>query len=364
MMIKSNFWWQQSKYNNILPFDYPSNRVKNAQAMLKREGAKFKKHVISLSRGCSSFEEMTKNISIFVQNSLIHNPIYQPSKSNMFYSLLRRTNLKLDKIALSRIFIKLFSQRLIIDPEILFLLGEARCGQSALVLCSALSKVGIKSNPLQLPGHIVNEVFFDNTSYIVDTDAFKNGIFLENNGHLLKTKDFLKNPYIVDRFKPTGWMFRRNSRYSCNLLTNKKYSGYIDLYNPELDGQFSSKYGAPQTLYPPATPSWQTLNKDITMQVGEKLTLEFKCEYSERSVGYTIKCGTKSKGYSYDDLVLENLANETSNDIFEYETKETLVPVKFNHPGIYYLTVSAKPHYLREFPSYVWWSDELKIKVQ
>jgi len=143
--------------------------------------------------------------------------------------LIRRSRLKVDRIALSRLFIVFLSQRLILDPDLLLVLGEARCGQSAQVLCSALSLVGIKSNILQLPGHIVNEIIFDNTTYIVDIDAFKNGIFLEKNGQLLTKKDFFENPYIVDRFKPTGWMFRRDSRYSYNLLTDKKYSGYIDL---------------------------------------------------------------------------------------------------------------------------------------
>jgi hypothetical protein len=62
-------------------------------------------------------------------------------------------------------------------------------------------------------------------------------------------------------------------------------------------------------------------------------------------------------------LIFENLANETSGDIFELETKDGYVEVSFNDPEEYYITVASMPYYIDEFPSYIWWSDELMLKV-
>jgi hypothetical protein len=224
--------------------------------------------------------------------------------------------------------------------------------------------VGMKASTLQFKNHVVAEVILNGTSYIIDADAFKNGILFEVTGGLASKKDILKNPYWVDRFKHTGWMFRRDSIYAYNQRTQKPYSGYIDLFSPEIDGQISKKYDAPEVLYPPGAPEWRTPGGSVTVEANEKRTLEFECKYAERAIGYKIKCGRKSKGYSYDRLILGNLANETSGDIFELETRENYVEVRFGDPGVYYLTVASIPYYIREFPSYIWWSDELTIKVR
>lgn len=365
-MKKGCYWWQASSINHVFPFTYPVSRVKVAEKRIRENGRRFEQNILSIAKKSDSPEDTVRNIARYVQHAVIHNPIFQPSKASKLYALAGKHGLDIGKTFIGTLLLKLRLMRdasLIEDPDILIELGEARCGQCAKMLCAALNIVGIKSNTLQLKCHIVSEVFINNTSYVIDADAFKDGIFIEVAGHLATKREVLQNPYLVDQFKHTGLMFRRDSIYAYNQKTKKPYSGYIDLYTPEVDGQISAKYGAPNILYPPGVPKWKMPSGDITLKTNEKKGLEYTCQYADRSIGYKVKCGHRSKGYSYDKLILENLANETSGDVFELNTKENYVEVRFSDPGVYYLTVASIPYFIKEFPSYIWWSDELTIKV-
>jgi hypothetical protein len=360
------YWWQESNIKQVLPYTYPASRVKAAEKKIRENGRRFEQNILSITKKSSSLENMVRDITRYIQQSIIHNPIFQPSRSSKLYALAGKYCIDIEKTSIGTLLHKLRLMKdasLIEDPDILVELGEARCGQCAKMLCEALNFAGIKSNVLQLKNHIVSEVFLNNTSYIIDADAFKNGIFIEVAGGLAATKDVLENPYLVDQFKHTGLMFRRDSIYAYNKNKQKAYSGYIDLYSPETDGQISGKFGASKKLYPPGVPQWKTASGSVTLKANKRMTLEYACAYADRASGYMIKCGRRSKGYSYDRLILKNLANETSGDVFELETKETYIEVGFMDPGVYYLTVASIPYYIKEFPSYLWWSDELTIRV-
>lgn len=358
---RGSFWWQSSPITHVFSYDYPSTRVRDAETKLEQKGRRFKQTVQTIVKDSVSPEDMIRNIVRYVQRSLIHNPIFQPSKSSRLYTLARKLGLEAKAVTICRYLTQ--PPSLIEDPDLLIELGEARCGQCAKVLCDAFAIADLKSSTLQLNNHIVAEVILNDTSYIIDADAFKNGIFVEVNGSLASKKDVLENPYLVDRFKHTGWMFRRDSIYGYNCKMQKPYSGYIDLYSPEVDGQISIKYGAHQGLYPPGVPKWKAPSEHIILRPGQKIALEYTCEHSERAIGYRVKGGSRSKGYGYDWLILGNLANETTGDVFEFETIETGIEVSLDRPGTYYTTVASIPHYLEEFPSYLWWSDELVIEV-
>jgi hypothetical protein len=357
------YWWQTLNIDHVLPYDYPPERINAARQNIQRNEQGLDKTIASLVGQCTSFEATVRRIARYVQQAVMHNPILQPATSRTLYTALRNLGVDFGPLALSPRFARLMRQRLIEDSELLIELGEARCGQCVALLRAALEVVGIKSKPLQLNNHVVNEVFWGGTSYIVDVDAFKNGIFVEGEIGLATKREVLDNPYLVDRFKPTGWMFRRDSIYGYNERTHRPYFGYIDLYSPEIDGQMSARYAAPTPLYPPGIPRWETFEKSITLTCNTPQTLRFTCVHAERATGYRVKCGLSSKGYSYDNLILENLANETSGEVFEMNTHAPFVEVKFAHPGIYYLTAAAIPHYAERYPSYIWWSDELKLNV-
>ncbi len=93
------------------------------------------------------------------------------------------------------------------------------------------------------------------------------------------------------------------------------------------------------------------------------MAAEFSCNLSERATGYRVRCGRRSRGYTYDRLILDNLHRETSSEMFEFETRENYFEVPFSEPGQYYVSVAAIPHYIEEYHSYLWWSDELVVRV-
>jgi hypothetical protein len=360
---QSGFWWQTSPITQVAQFDYPSARLRAAEAKLRQRGGRFAKAIRRIVDVSASPKDVILNIARHVQQSVVHNPIFQPAHSTGLYPLFRRCSLDIQEMGIGRHLRPFWSANLIEEPDLLIELGEARCGQCAKMLCTAFQMVGFQAGTLQLENHIVTEVSLNNSSYLIDADAFKNGIFFQVGGELACKRDILENPYLVDRFKHTGWMFRQDSIYAHNLQRKRPYCGYIDLYSPEIDGQISKKYGARQTLYPPGVPRWKTPSESIFVSPGQKIALEYTCEFAERATGYRVRCGSRSKGYRYDCLIMENLANETSGEVFELETRENYVEVSLSNPGIYYLTVASIPYYLDEFPSYLWWSDELTIRV-
>ena len=358
------YWWQGTDIDHVLPFDYPEERLCNAKELIRRNGARFEKVVSEIIRKSRSFDQCIRLICEFVQQAFLHNPIFQPAQSGRLYRLLRRRNISIPDSWSHRIWGQmLFGLTLLNDADMLLELGEARCGQCAHVLGLAYEKAGFRSKVLQFPAHMVTEVYLDGTAFIVDADLFKNGIFLEMNDRLATSREVIENPYLVDRFKHTGLMFRRDSVYAFNGRTGRPYSGYLDLHSPEIDGQISRKYGAQSVLYPPGIPKWKLKDDKILLKTNEAAVLEFVSAYPERASGYRVVCGTRSRGYRYNNLARENLANETSSDIFCRDIGECGLEVSFSMPGSYYLSAAAVPHYINETPSYVWWSDELHIQV-
>jgi len=258
---------------------------------------------------------------------------------------------------------ELLGQRLVMEPEVLLALGEGRCGQCVAVLCAALRIAGFTARPWQLPHHVVAEVEWDGSRCVIDADAFKNGIMLERDGRLLTRDQIEATPYLVDRFKPTGWMFRRDSQYARDSRTGRPHRGYVDFYSPEEDGQISARYGAAHVLKPPGVPRWPEGVTTLTGAVGRGVEIAFTSPNSDRAGGYRVRVGRESRGYSYDALLPAVLHRETSDIVLELDLREPRALLPLSEKGRYFVTAAAIPAYLAEFPSYVWWSDELVVDV-
>lgn len=359
-----DFWWRHTPMRRrVAPHDYPAERLAAARGRVTTEGARLEAMVKAVVTASRTPEEVVRGLARRVQDALVHPPLLQPSGARWGYWRLRRLGLLPAVIAGHEEVRAAMHQRLIMDPEVLLALGEGRCGQVAAVLCAALERAGFSARPWQLPHHVTVEVELGGEWRVIDADAFKNGVLLESAGALVTRRELERNPYLVDRFKPTGWMFRRDSVYAREPGSGRPFTGYVDFYSPEEDGQMSARYGATTVLRPPGVPRWSLAERTLAVRRGEEIGVAFASRYAERAQGYRVRCGRRSRGYAYDALVLARAGNETGADVFERECKEPELAFRLEAPGRYYVAAAAVPAYSAEFPSYLWWSDELIIDV-
>ncbi len=361
--FEQQFWWQFSNYHHISPYTYPEERIQVAYKKLMENPNVFFQKIQKIVDMSHSKIHIINNILFFIQDATIHNPVFQPAIESIFYKFMKNC---ISKNSIFLHYVSLMERRqsrLIFEPNILLMLGDARCGQAAHMLCSALNYINIKAHILQLDNHIVTEAYIDNTSYIFDVDLFKNHIIPKGNNLWLTSKEIFYNPEIINKFKHTGWIFRRNSIYTLNQKLNKIYQGYIDFFSPEIDGLPGYKYGSEKKLLPPGIPKWIFVGAKVTIKKGEPIIIPFEVDFSERAIHYHIKIGRVSKRYSYDCLNLSTLACETEEIIHEFITKEKYIEFRLNEKGIFYITVASIPYFKDKNDIYIWWSDELECEV-
>ncbi|KQC06463.1 MAG: hypothetical protein APR54_07210 [Candidatus Cloacimonas sp. SDB] len=342
-------WWTEYDAEIITPYDFPNERINEAKEYIKKNNLTEDFIIKSIQNKSDNDWQYIFKLTKFIQDSILHNPVYQPSDKRVLNPISVIKNKKI------------FEKRLIKNVLLIIILGEGRCGQVAQVLCELLKKTGFKSKIEKINNHIVTTLFYNNNEYLIDADAYKNNIMFYKSNKLYTKKEILKNPYIVDQFKHTGWMFRRNTRYSMGK-NNRNFCGYVDFFDPEIDGQVSYKYGAKNKLLPPSVCIWNKEN--LKSKINKEINFSFKQQFPERVKEYKIKIGKKSKNYSYNYLIYKNLLNETGDIIDSFSTTTNTFSFKFTEKGKYYITVSAIPDYIDEHPSYLWWSDECKVIIE
>jgi len=146
-------WWIDSSQTLITPYDYPEKRLKAAKDYAKQNRIKVDDYLQSIKK--QSFDDVVVllKVATLVQDMLIHNPVFQPSQKRPFAikpyvrALLLRHSIN--------------AHELVYDPVLLFMLGEARCGQVASVLVELLAKTGIKAKIEKLNNHIVANVILN-----------------------------------------------------------------------------------------------------------------------------------------------------------------------------------------------------------
>lgn len=357
-----SFWWQTVDVGRrVAPFDYPPARLAEARGRAADAWTVFEREVRKVVAAGTEPQQVIRGVTRLVQAALIHPPVLQPAWAPLGYwwwrSLAPTGWSRWPRLA------ELLGQRLVTEPEVLLALGEGRCGQCVALLCAGLRLAGFAAQPWQLPHHVVAEVAWSGGTGVIDADAFKNGIMLDWEGSLPTRAQLEARPYLVDRFKPTGWMFRRDSAYARDGRTGRAYRGYVDFHSPEEDGQISARYGAARVLRPPGVPRWAGAETPLTTEAGGCLEVPFACRYPERASGYRVRVGRTSRGYTYDALVPARLHHETAGVVIDQETSTPVATLRLREKGRYFVTAAAVPAFLAEFPSYVWWSDELVVDV-
>lgn len=357
------FWWQDHPLpDEIAPHDYPPARLAAARRRQVAEGPTLARRVAEIVRASPTRADVLRGVVRLVQEALVHPPVVQPAEAVPGFWWARRLGVLPARWASRPRVEEVLRQRLIMDPELLIALGEGRCGQCVALLVAALGHAGIAARPWQLPHHVVAEVDWEGGPVVVDADAFKHGVMFERDGRFVTRGEIEREPRIVDRFKPTGWMFRRDSAYA-RRADGAAWRGYVDFYSPEGDGQMSARYGG-APLLPPGVPRWESGTELLRVRRGVEVERGLEVFEAGRASGYRVRVGRRSRGYRYDALRWASLANETSAEVLEIATAEPVARFRLEDPGTYFVTVAAVPAYFAEFPSYLWWSDELTVEVE
>jgi ubiquinone/menaquinone biosynthesis C-methylase UbiE len=250
------------------------------------------------------------------------------------------------------------------DALTILLCGKGRCGHSTKLLMELCSIAGLENKWTQFEAHIIAEVKIDGRFVIADCDAFKNGIIPVNRqGKLLSLNEINENPYQLDRFQPSGWFIRPNSRFTKGIFGTNIY-GYVDALEPDKRGFVSGYYSAKAKGFPPSIP---VITKFC--QKGNSVMLEWEpskiCD--GRIIEYRVRIGTASRDWSYDRPGnSDNILNSTSSDILEISTTQThCETVTQKHPANIFASVTAVSDRIeKEKDTYFWPSEEISLAIQ
>lgn len=283
-------------------------------------------------------KDIREGIIKFLQGAFYHNPVQQPVDEN---------------------------GNIIQDPVILLNLHEGRCGHVAAAAKALFEIAGYKARIVQLKKHIVCE-FFDKGWHLADADLFKNGIIpKDEKGNILSVKEILDNPYVIDKYPPTGLIVKRGSIYSKNSK-GEIIDGYVDYMEFDKRGYPGNFYSGKIDLeYPPKIV--ENLRHKIEKgNGGYDLFLNWN-ETSDPDNDfdhYLVSVGKTSKGWSYNSLVYKNIINETGKEAGEFKVKENSLKVSVKDKGEYFWSVKAIDNHVKKEPqTYYFSSDEDKIII-
>jgi hypothetical protein len=215
----------------------------------------------------------------------------------------------------------------------------------------------------QLSQHLVAEAKCGGRWVLADADAFKGGIVPETpDGRLLTMEQIEDNPYLLDRFPPTGWMIRPNSRHARGLL-GRRVLGYVDALEPDRRGFVSGYYVPSARGFPPSLPEIRRFEARDGRFV---LSWEPSRVREGCLVGYRVRVGTCSRDWSYDDVFLaEAPLRETSCEVLETETSalhaEGDVPPGV--PALFASVAAVSDRVEREPLTYFWPSEEVRCEL-
>ena len=242
------------------------------------------------------------------------------------------------------------------------LCARGRCGHTARILVDLFQHAGFDARLRQFPQHVVAEAKCGDRWVLADADAFKGGIIPDGpDGRMLSMEDIEANPYVLDRYPPTGWMLRPKSRHTKGLL-GRQVRGYVDALGPGQRG-FVSGYYVPQARgFPPSLPEIRQFEAD-----GERFVLSWTAARVRegRLTGYRVRVGTRSRGWTYDDVFLaETPLPMTSCDVFETETTELCVqgPVDSDAGELFASVVAASDRAETEPLTFFWPSEEVRCE--
>jgi hypothetical protein len=362
-------------------YDYDFEQL--AQIEKKLEGINRRKalrHIFKVvTKGAKTNTEKHHRILEFLQKSGIHSPV-QPIYPN---------------------------KMLVCDPLVLLELAEMRCGHIARVAVDLFSANGFNARLVQLGGHVIAEVYYDNAWHYLDADVFGGGETIVNNkGIIPSIAELSREPYRIDSLAhyfelnytgmsqtasspyPSWFYFGRNAYSKGTVVYYEKTATeeqelnniYGWNYYKVVDDNERTLYDM-ELFYQPGAVTFKNIHIDDC-----NLNLEWYASEDNDSdlLGYKVYISRTSRNWHYskfngsEELAVfwsnsngwrpedyDNLFKEPHSEIAFIKTEQTSVDAHFESPGIYYITVMPYDAHGESVGKILYqMSEELKIPIE
>lgn len=250
------------------------------------------------------------------------------------------------------------------DPCVILMSHTGRCGHVAALLVKLFSLVGIRAEIVQLPRHVSVRALVGGRWLVADADTFKNGIVLRNEeGSLLSFEDIERNPFLLDRYPPTGWCYLPGTRYAKDSL-GRVVSGYVELLPFEQRGFASGYYNERAAGFPPSLPVITRFDVH-----NGRCQLEWvpSVAPSDDLLGYRVRIGTRSRCWTYNNLGdHDEILQATCDDVSSTQTSDCHIDAELamKRPGKLYASVTAINNRVElERETFFWPSEEASCEV-
>lgn len=267
----------------------------------------------------------------FLHEASIHNPLIQPMYED---------------------------QTSVFDPLVILELGEMRCGQVARLACDFFDAVGYKTRLVQLGGHIIAEIWYDNGWHYFDADLFSIGETVQLDGKIPSVEELSHFPELLDSLNssyfesaicstggqnlyPSGPYFNVNSYQGGDPLYYIKNASdkeclerdYGWSHYETIKDEDRILYDA-EIAYEPSIPIIEEIHYDKDKN---KLLLKWKGSKDNNNdlLGYQIMIGSKSRNYDYYKFFGEERTKKYWNGPYKEEMYEYVGKLPFSDLGIF-----------------------------
>lgn len=301
-------------------------------------------------------------------------------------------------------------KKIVSDPLVLLTLGEMRCGHIARVAVDLFESGGYKGRIVQLGGHVIAEIYYDNSWHYFDADAFGGGeTIINKDGVIPSVAELSKTPYVIDSLAHrreltyTGRIRRVSTKYpSWAYFAQKAYKKanprYV--YKTANQKQIENKYygwnyvkresALTRNLYE-MTPKYQPgapIIEDIKVNyASDKSSIDIKWQPSldkdKDLLGYKIFVSHQSRGWHYnqfrgDDSLLKYWDNSQSwqsemydklyqtppHEVALLTTSQNQISLPVERGNTYYITIMPYDAHGESVGKTLYHSsEELKISV-
>lgn len=294
-------------------------------------------------------------------------------------------------------------KQLVCDPIILLELHEMKCGQVARIACDLFSAVGYQTRLVQLGGHVIAEIYYDQAWHYFDVDLWHGYKAVENNGNIPSVEELSKSPYLIDAMNNT---YYETYMYEINLLGN-----HSDSYPSYYYFNKSAYTVTPCYYYKIATEEqelnwyygwnyYETVDAEIELSAEkfeqpaapyiEKVIIsegKAKIEWSKKEndlsdiIGYKVFVSRTSRGWEYanicGDQEIENfvinryepsqydkITQLPCSDVYDIDTSATEIELELEN-GIYYVSIMPYDSHGESVGRKIYlMSNELRIEIR
>ncbi|MBE1426400.1 SAM-dependent methyltransferase [Desulfomicrobium macestii] len=253
------------------------------------------------------------------------------------------------------------------SPLCTLFVGRGRCGHVSRLLIELCRLAGIAGRLLQLHNHVAAEVLVDGRWVIADADAFKNGVVPRTPAGTLPTLDDVRRePWLIDRFPPTGWMTLPGDAPSRGVF-GSEVRGYVDALPPERRGAVSGSYTPESGSLLPSMPRITAFG-----HAGGRLELAWTPSVlagnpQDAVIGYRAVVRNRSRGWEYGriDPALRFDEGDSQGVVLSAETGECRA--SFDLPereagSSFHAEVVPVTRRSRQYGTYLWPSREAVLQ--